>query len=133
MGSRPRAPAQRYGPTMRLPVLACFLIASALAGAQPSHNYDLLDVNWTISFNETAGTIAGEVVNTVKLTSAEPEISFHSGKLTIASATVDGIATPWSQIGEDLRVRILKPAADSVVKVKIVYTGKPEAGVYFTN
>src|SRR5947209_4975775 len=89
------------------PLLALFSVALA----QVPHNYDLLDVNWSVSFDEKQGTITGGVTNTIEPTADNvSQVAFHEGKLKIESITVDGASAHWSVNGENLLVDLPTPA-----------------------
>jgi len=115
-------------------LLASLAGAFSLAHAQLAHNYDLLDVNWTISFDERQDTIAGDVTNTIRPNDGAIQVAFHEGKLTIQSITVNDSSAHWTVNGEQLVVDLPAPARkDQSLKVRISYTGHPEAGVYFVD
>lgn len=119
-------------PRHLLPVLALSL-TSFLHAQEVKHNYDLQDVNWSISFDEKTYTINGDVTNTLQAKEATPTIDLHSGKLQISTVTVNDKSAKWTQSGEVLTVALPQPAAaNDTLKIRIVYSGKPEAGVYFT-
>ena len=119
---------------MLLPA-AIFLAALGTAYAQPKHNYDLLDVNWTISFDEKQATIVGGVTNTLSPTEdGITQVAFHEGKLDIKSITVDEAKAHWTVNNEDLIVDLPKPAnRNQILKIRILYSGHPQAGVYFVD
>jgi len=117
----------------RLAILALLGLSSfATADQRPERIYDLLDVNWQISFDEPSGTISGDVTNTLRPLKSIEEVWFDSAKLRIQETLIDGKAMPFRLEGERLFVRLPKPADSSrTVKVRIRYSGQPEAGVYF--
>lgn len=122
---------------MRFPraLLGVLTLAAASLSFGQDHGYDLLDVNWELSFDEAAQTIAGSVTNTVKLTRESEGVRFHAGRLTISAVRVNGLKgkfrldPPKEQVIVDFPARI---ASGTTVKVSIDYTGKPQAGVFFT-
>src|SRR2546430_15002762 len=119
---------------LRALLLASTVGAFSLAHAQLAHNYDLLDVNWTVSFDEKQDTIAGGVTNTIRPNDGATQFAFHEGKLNIQTITVNDSPAHWTVNGEQLIVDL--PAAarrDQVLKVRIAYTAHPEAGVYFVD
>ncbi|HLV79929.1 MAG TPA: M1 family metallopeptidase [Chthonomonadaceae bacterium] len=119
----------------RIALVAAALFLAGSAQAQIKHNYDLLDVNWSLSFNEQEGTIAGDVTNTLKPTEdGVQQIALNEGKLDIHDLTVNGQTAHWSVDKEQLVIDLPQPVnSGTVLKVRIVYSGKPEAGVYFTS
>ncbi|HZT43325.1 MAG TPA: M1 family metallopeptidase [Chthonomonadaceae bacterium] len=119
----------------RMALAAAALFLAGTAQAQIKHNYDLLDVNWSLSFNEQDGTIAGDVTNTLKPTEdGVGQIALNEGKLDIHDLSVNGQPAHWSVDKEQLVIDLPQPVNNgTVLKVRIVYSGKPEAGVYFTS
>lgn len=116
-------------------VLPILILATSVAFAEqrPPRTFDLLDVSWHIDITTKARTIVGDVTNTLKpLKDNTSEIWFDSGKLTIKSIEVNGKAAKFRQQGEYLYVTLPKVAnASDTLKVRIQYSGSPEAGVYF--
>lgn len=110
------------------------MVAASFSAAQ-DHGYDLLDVNWALSYDEAAETIEGSVTNTLRLTRDSEGVRFHAAKLTISAVRVNGLRgkfrldPPHEQIIVDFPSKI---ASGTVVKVSVDYTGKPQAGVFFT-
>ncbi len=122
---------------MRRPTLA-LLALSALAGAQnrpfqarDRHEYDLIDVDWTVTVNVTGEWgIAGKVVNTVVATKNAPTLVFDCAKLTVDGVTVDGKKASFKADGATVSVDS-KAKAGTKLKVAITYHGQPEAGMYY--
>lgn len=106
---------------------------SSFAQRQDPHNYDLLDVNWHVSYEADARTIHGDVTNTIQIKEAEADtVWFDCGPLTIERVTVDGKEVENSLNNERLRVTL--PGRENRgqrLKVRILYSGSPTAGVYF--
>src|SRR5690242_15451030 len=104
-------------------LLASLVGAFSLAHAQLAHNYDLLDVNWTISFDEKQNTITGGVTNTIRSNDNNTtQVAFHEGKLNIQSITVNEVPAQWTVRGEQLVVDLPAPAGkDQTLRVRIAY------------
>jgi aminopeptidase N len=126
--------------SMRL-LAACALASLFVPLALAQHNkrlprvYDLQNVEWHLSFDETLGTIDGDVTNTVvPLKAATREIYFDSSKLSIKQVTVNGSAAKFrtDEPNELLYVTLPKPSGPTdKLDVRIIYGGRPEAGIYF--
>ena len=121
---------------MRRPTLA-LLALSTLASAQGlpksaagRHEYDLIDVDWSVRLDPDKGAIAGTVVNTVTATKAMPLFVFDCAKLTVDRVSLDGKPVAFKADGRVLAVAS-GVAKGTTHKVAIVYHGLPEAGVYF--
>ncbi|HVT14541.1 MAG TPA: M1 family metallopeptidase [Fimbriimonadaceae bacterium] len=108
---------------------------SALADRQEPHNYDLQDVNWHLSYNADTRTIHGDVVNTITVKDRRAySVWFDCGPLTIERVEVDGRKTTCDLEHERLNVNLPSPAHNGQkLKVRIVYSGSPTAGVYFVD
>lgn len=119
----------------RITLLAALAAAFCLGGAQMSHpkEYDLLNVNWKLSFDESEATIQGDVVNTLKpLRAGATTVAFDCGKLQVSKVTVNGKAAKFDNDGKRLVVTLPAPSGDvNAFAVEIWYSGKPEAGIYF--
>lgn len=111
---------------------ALALLAGTVSAKPHDHNFDLLDVKWRISFNESAAEIRGEVTNLIQPPEGLKEIRLDSVDLVIGSAQIDGRRASWRQEGEEI---VLAVPADlqtgKPLTVRLVYSGRPEAGVYF--
>src|SRR5579885_2585329 len=125
-----------------LRLAACSLVFGLLAStvladhnARPPRVYDLQNVSWHLSFDETLGTIDGDVTNTlVPLKPNTKQIYFDSSKLSIHSVTVNGAKAKFhvNEAKEFLYVDL--PHAEGPkdkLDVRILYSGRPEAGIYF--
>lgn len=111
------------------------LALAALGFGQIEHGYDLLDVNWSLGFNEETEMINGSVTNTIRLKRDSEGVRFHCAKLQIENAKVNGLKAKYTldAASEQITVRFGKTLKEgTTVKVFIDYRGKPEAGVYFT-
>jgi aminopeptidase N len=115
--------------------IAPLLLLGAAFAAPYKHSYDLLDVNWGIAFNEADSTIVGDVTNTVAITEdGTTQIVFNEGKLNIKAVSVEGKDNPFTVQGEQLIITLHQAAhKDDRLRVRIQYTGKPTAGVYFVS
>lgn len=113
------------------PALGLFS-ASYAAPVRPPRTYDLLDVNWRVELTDQAGSIAGDVTNTLRPLADVREVGFDSTRLAVDSVTVDGQTATSRQEGDRLIVVLPKPAtARDVLHVRIRYHGQPEAGLYY--
>src|SRR3954467_12610981 len=102
--------------SMRL-LAACALASLFVPLALAQHNkrlpriYDLQNVEWHLSFDETLGTINGDVTNTlIPLKSNTREVWFDSGKLTMKKATVNGVTAKVRTEGERVFIALPKPS-----------------------
>jgi aminopeptidase N len=112
----------------------CLMAVSAAALAGPGRapkTYDLKNVEWHVTLHPEAGTIDGDVINSIHLLKAEDTVNFDCGPLTIGSVSVNGTPTTSSQVGETLTILLPDKGAKGDYKVEIKYSGKPTAGVYF--
>jgi len=118
---------------MRRWVLAVFCLAATTALARDrEHGYDLVHVDWSLSFNEPRAAIFGDVTNTLVLTKASSKVELDCGKLTVRRAMVNGQPADFALDGETLTVELGREAgAGTKLDVRVVYHGVPEAGVYF--
>ena len=118
-----------------LPLSLCMLavLASAQHNKRLPRIYDLKNVEWHLSFDETLGTIDGHVVNT--LTPLKPntkQIWFDSAKLKIKEVLVNGHKAQFKVEPERLVVNLPKPGGPKdTLSINIAYSGRPEAGIYF--
>ena len=103
------------------------------AATRPPRTYDLKNVEWHLSFDETLGTIDGDVTNTVvPLKANTKEVWFDSVKLKINKVMVNGQTANVTQKGEQIFVSLPKTSGPKdTLAVRIQYTGRPEAGIYF--
>lgn len=108
-------------------------LALAQHNKRPPRIYDLQNVTYRLSFDETLGTIDGEVTNTVvPLKPGLKEVWFDSDKLNIKEATVNGKAAKFVVGNERVTVTLPKVSSPAdKLAVRLVYNGRPEAGIYF--
>ena len=118
---------------MRRWLLAVLCLAATTALARDrEHGYDLVHVDWSLSFNESRAAIFGDVTNTLVLTKASSTVELDCGKLTVRRAMVNGQPADFALDGETLTVELGREAgAGTKLDVRVVYHGAPEAGVYF--
>ena len=122
--------------TARAAALALLAALAALAQAdhpRPPRIYDLQHVAWSIRFDESSHTIFGDVTNTVApLADGLNQVWFDCAKLQIDDVTVDGQPAKFHNQDDFLYVDLPTPGKKGQpIKVRIVYSGHPEAGVYF--
>lgn len=118
----------------RLPLISLALLAAAGAQAEFYKTYDLLDVNWSVRLDEPAEKVIGSVVNTVKMMQAASRVSFHASKIKVDAVTVNGAKATFFLVPAEQLVTVNLPqqaSAGQTLKIKLDYTTKPEAGVYF--
>ena len=101
--------------------------------ARPTRVYDLQNVAWHLSFDETLGTIDGDVTNTVvPLKPNTKEVFFDSDKLNIKKVTVNGAPAKFHYGNEMVLVTLPKTSGPKdKLDIRLIYTGRPEAGIYF--
>lgn len=122
---------------LRRSTTVCSLVfITSCAFGQMAHfprTYDLIDVKYTISFDESKREIYGDVVNTVRpLSAGLTKVQFDEGRLDIGKVTVDGIPAKFTADDNVLVVQLPKPAAKGeTLHIETVYSGEPQAGVYF--
>jgi aminopeptidase N len=119
---------------MLRPSLICTALAAlAIAGAQTRpHNFDLIDVRWSVALDEPNSSLTGDVTNTLKPDAGAKSVELDFGSLTVDSVTVDGTKAGFDHTGALLKVT-LPNAADGkkAMAVRIMYHGKPQSGAYF--
>ena len=121
---------------MRRPTLALLALAS-LASAQSlpkhareRHEYDLLDVDWSVRLDPEKAAFTGTVVNSVRATRDAPLLVFDCAKLAVLRVLLDGKPVVPTVQGEIVAVPTTAKK-DATLKVTIEYAGTPEAGMYF--
>jgi len=119
-------------PSYFLPALLLALPYSAFAETRPPRAYDLQDVTWQISFDETAATIEGDVTNTLKPLGTLDSLWFDAKKLNVKEATVNGQPAKFRTLDDRLYITLPKQSGSrDILKVRIRYSAHPEAGVFF--
>jgi aminopeptidase N len=119
------------------PRFAFGLAAIAAANLAPAQSrvktYDLENVQWSVRLDPDSAGLTGEVVNTISPLSRIKEAVFDCGAdLVIDKVEINGAATAFQRAKDKLTVAIPKTAAKgSLLKVRIVYHGQPQAGLYF--
>lgn len=111
----------------------CLSFGSAYAQRAPERTFNLIDVNWKLSFDETSGQIFGDVTNTVRpLRPNVTKVAFQAVKLEISKVYVDGASSSYLYDGKEVQVPLpVNVSTSQALKVRIVYSGTPSAGVYF--
>jgi aminopeptidase N len=118
----------------RLSVALAVLSSATFASAQSRpHVYDLQDVNWSVSLDPDQESLTGDVTNTLSPLVTLSDIVLDAGaKLVIDSLTVNGVTAPFKRVGDKLHIALASPALKgTVLHVRILYHGVPEAGAYF--
>ena len=118
---------------MRQTLALLALALAAVASAKPhDHRFDLLDVRWKITFDMAQGVIMGAVVNTISPARGMSEVRLDAIGLDVLQAEVEGTPVAWKQDGDELVLDYPRAHRDKrTVSVHLVYTARPEAGVYF--
>lgn len=119
---------RRYSPLLALALAATF----AHGQARKFKNYDLVDVSYRITMDARSALVFGDCTNTLTLEENTDRVAFDFAKLGIGSVTVDGRPATFRMEGEVLWVNLpAKGSKGQKIKVRIVYGGAPEAGIYF--
>jgi aminopeptidase N len=117
----------------RLPLLLAFFCLALSALAQSvKHNYDLKHVLWKLSLDMHAGTIAGDVTNTLTLSEDSPTVELNCSELNVKKVWVNGSLAKFGTKDDKLTVTL--PNAGKTgqqLAIRTVYTGAPTNGFYF--
>lgn len=118
---------------VRLPLaLACLAAVAGAWGQARPHNFDLLDVKWSVSLDEPNASLTGDVTNTIRANAGATAITLDFGSLTVDSVTVNGQKATFSHVAPVLKVTLPKAAdGTSEQAIRILYHGKPQSGAYF--
>lgn len=110
-----------------------FLAAVATISAQPRpHNFDLLDVRWDVTLEESTASLVGDVTNTLRPNKGADTIQLDLGGLTVDSVSVNGTAAKFSHNAPALTITLPEEADGTrAIAIRIKYHGVPQAGVYF--
>ncbi len=117
----------------RVATLAAIAIATQ-AGAQSKHwphNYDLLDVNWSVVLSKSSSAFHGDVTNTILPKAGAKSASFDCGPMKILGVTVEGKQAKWSLANNRLDVALPPSAPGARLAVRIRYDADPTAGLYY--
>lgn len=120
----------------RLPLLFAVLVGSCLSCAQNFHwarTYDLKHVAWKVVLDLPTRSIRAEVTEVLRpLAPGLKRIDLDFGKLAVSKVTVNGQVASFVIEANRLVVHLAGPASDKGdVTVRVAYSGKPEAGLYF--
>jgi len=117
----------------RKPIGLAALLAVGLAHAQTRpHNFDLLDVRWSVSLDEPNASLTGDVTNTLRPVAGAKAIALDFGSLQIDSITVDGKEAHYTHAGQTLTIDLPAEASGTQsIGIRVRYHGKPQAGAYF--
>ncbi len=113
------------------PLLGLALVFSSAQAQTRAHNFDLIDVNWSVSLDEPNSSLTGDVTNTLKPDVGATEIKLDFGSLTVDSVTVDGQAATFDHSSGVLTVTLPKKSDGKTTAIRIKYHGKPQSGAYF--
>lgn len=100
------------------------------------HEYELDNVKIIASFDEVAGTVSGDVTNTVTMIHPSTTyVDFDSADLHYTSVgEPDGTKLRYQTFGETLRVFLAKPAdVGTEIAIETKYSTHPTKGVYFVH
>nr|MBA3727529.1 hypothetical protein [Armatimonadota bacterium] len=111
-------------------LLSCFV--SICFAYRPPRNYDLVDVLWKVSLDDTTSTVHGDVTNTIRpLRFPLLAITFDCGAaLQVKKVQANGKDMKFIHYGDSLTFKLPKVEKGRVA-VRIVYSGQPQAGMYF--
>ena len=113
-------------------LLAVLLAFCSSSATDRKRSYDLIHVDWSLSFDKDSGAIFGDVTNTLAPFAPTNEVALDCGKLTVRRVSVNGQPAEFKHQGETLTVLLNQQAeAGEKIDVRVVYHGRPEAGVYF--
>ncbi len=119
-------------PLRRALSLVVALLAALCTAADRERTYDLIHVDWSLSFDTDKAAIFGDVTNTLAPFKATNEIDLDCGKLNVRRVTVNGQPAQFRHTGETLKVLLNQQAsAGERLDIRVVYHGQPTAGVYF--
>lgn len=114
-----------------LAIAALAAVQVAAAQTRP-HNFDLLDVKWSVSLNNDDATLTGDVTNTLRPVKTASSINLDFGTLTVDSITIDGKKGAYTPVEGGLKIVLSAPAdGKHAYAIRIKYHGHPGAGVYF--
>ncbi len=115
-----------------LAILALATLSGTLFAQTRPHPYDLQDVKWHIVLDEPNKSVVGDVTNKILPKKGTKEVWFDRGELKINSVVVDGKPAANRLDGQRLYVTLPVAKRDGrIVDVRIKYSGKPRAGLYF--
>ncbi|HWD37634.1 MAG TPA: M1 family metallopeptidase [Fimbriimonas sp.] len=110
--------------------LSSFSLAALAAPIR--HNYDLKNVLWKLSLSMEAGSIAGDVTNTVTLSEDTSTVQFHCAQLDVSKVTVNGTDATFDLSDDRLTVNLPTAAkTGQTLDIRAIYTGTPARGFYF--
>ncbi len=116
-------------------LVSLLMLGLSASGQAPKRirTYDLRHVLWKVSFDEESGTLFGDVTNVLTpLDDGLAKVELDAGPMTFTTVEVNGHSAQWRVGGEKLAIDLAKPASrGQVLKVRTVYSAKPEAGIYF--
>lgn len=115
-----------------LSVIALLTLGACGFGQSRPHNFDLLDVRWSVRLDDKTVSFDGDVTNTLRPDRGAKSIDLDFGSLQIDTITVNGAKTRYTKKGQALTIYLpASPDGTSAVAVRILYHGVPQAGMYF--
>jgi aminopeptidase N len=122
----------RLGCTLAAALFALAAHAELPDSAHEDHEYNLKNVRWDLTIDFANGAISGVVTNSVVPKKDNAALIFDCRGLTVSEVEVNGGNATFESNGKVLLVKPQIPVAkDRLAAVRIVYSGKPEAGIYF--
>jgi len=120
---------------IRTPLALVALIAAfatPAAGQTRPHNFDLLDVRWSVSLDDKTASMTGDVTNTLRPELDAKQVALDFGSLKVDWVLIDGKEAKYVHADDKLTIDLLQPGGGHrSVAVRIKYHGHPEAGMYF--
>ncbi|AIE84990.1 M1 family aminopeptidase [Fimbriimonas ginsengisoli] len=116
---------------LRIALAALAAVTCAYGQTRP-HNFDLLDVRWSVSLDEPTSSLVGDVTNTLRPTAGAASIQLDFGRLEVDSVTVDGVAATFDHTAPLLTITLPKATdGDKAMAIRVRYHGQPQSGAYF--
>ncbi len=113
-------------------LLACLCLSLTALANPVKHNYDLKHVLWKLSLDMQAGTIAGDVTNTLTLSADTATVELNCSELNVKKVWVNGTQASFSTGNDMLTVKLPTGGeAGQELAIRTVYTAAPTNGFYF--
>lgn len=124
-----------------LPIVFCTVVCVAQPlpgieydGGAPSHPFDVLHISLDVSFDFERSIVFGRVAHRIRsLNPSLAELRLDAApEIMVSAMTVNGIAADFNRLDDVLSVRLPVPLRyNDTALVEIVYSVKPEKGLYF--
>jgi aminopeptidase N len=123
---------RRFGLSFAALALTFCAFADLPENAHEDHEYKLKNVQWDLTIDFQDAAINGVVDNSVIPTKDGATLLFDCRNLQVIEVDVDGQKATMETNGMVLSIHPQTPVTkDKLADVRIVYSGKPEAGIYF--